>query len=78
MKKEELIAFVIEDAGLEKDEFDENTLLFSEGYIDSFTMTSMIAYIEEEAKVKIEPSAITLENFDSISRIVTYLGALNV
>lgn len=77
MTKEELIAFICEDASLDPGEINDNTLLFTEGYIDSFTMTSLIAFIEEELGVEIDQSAVTLENFDSISRIMSYLGRLN-
>lgn len=78
MTKEELIAFICEDASLDPNEFNDDTLLFTDGYIDSFTMTSLIAFIEEELGVEIDQSAVTLENFDSISRkIMGYLGRRN-
>lgn len=77
MKKEELIAFLCEDASLTTDEFDDNTLLFTDGYIDSFTLTAMLAFIEDKLNIRIATSAVTVENFDSISRTMAYIGGLN-
>jgi acyl carrier protein len=77
MKKEELIAFLREDAGLSTDEFDDHTLLFTDGYIDSFTLTAMLAFIEDKLNIRIAASAVTVENFDSISRTMAYVGGLN-
>lgn len=58
--KEDLTAFICEGAGLEPGGFDDETLLFSRGFIDSFTMASDV----------------TLENFDTVSRIVAFVGRL--
>jgi methoxymalonate biosynthesis acyl carrier protein len=77
INKDELIEFIMEDAGLDRAEFNEDTLLFTDGYIDSFTLTSMIAFIEERAKIKIEPSSITTENFESIANIMRFLEQRN-
>lgn len=73
MTKDELFAFICEDAGLDRDKVTEDTLLFSDGFIDSFTMTSLIAFIEDETGITIEQSAVTLENFDSVSRIMAFV-----
>ena len=78
MKKDELVAFICDDAGLDPTEITDDTLLFTDGYIDSFTLTSLVAFIEDELGAEIEQSAVTLENFDSISRIMNYMERLNV
>ncbi|MFL9503399.1 acyl carrier protein (plasmid) [Rhodopseudomonas palustris] len=75
MTKEELFAFICEDAGLDRNEINDSTLLFSDGFIDSFTMTSLIAFIEDETGITIEQAAVTLENFDTVSRIMSFLEA---
>ena len=77
MTRDELVAFICEDAGLDASEIDDETLLFTDGYIDSFTMTSLIAFLEEELGIEIEQSTVTLENFDTISRIMKPIGRLN-
>lgn len=77
MTKDELVAFICEDASLDPSEISDDTLLFTDGYIDSFTMTSLIAFIEEELSIEIDQSAVTLENFDSIARMMNYLERVN-
>ncbi|MFV0292947.1 MAG: acyl carrier protein, partial [Paracoccus sp. (in: a-proteobacteria)] len=66
--------FIAEDTGMELSEFNEDTELFSEGYIDSFTMTSVIGWLEEETGISIAQSAVTLENFDTINRMVAFVA----
>lgn len=77
MTKDELIRFICDDAGIDAAEINEDTPLFTEGYIDSFTMTSMIAFIEEKMGFEIEQSAVTLDNFDTVSRIMAYVENAN-
>lgn len=71
--RDQLIAFISEDAGIEPSEIGNDTLLFSEGFIDSFTMSSVLAFIEEQKGIQIEMSDVTLENFDSVSRILAFV-----
>jgi len=77
MTKDDLIAFICDDAGLEPSEFNDDTLLFTDGYIDSFTMTSLIAHIEEVQGKEIAQSEVTVENFDTIARIMAYMERRN-
>ncbi|MFT5798406.1 MAG: acyl carrier protein [Candidatus Azotimanducaceae bacterium] len=78
MKKEELFAFICDDADLDPTEINDDTPLFSDGYIDSFTLTSVIAFVEEQGGFRIEQSAVTLENFDTISNIMLFYGRQDV
>ncbi|WP_273502919.1 acyl carrier protein [Paracoccus sphaerophysae] len=71
--RDDLIAFIGEDAGIDRAEIGDDTLLFSEGFIDSFTMSSVLAFIEEQKGIQIEMSDVTLENFDSVSRIIAFV-----
>lgn len=73
MTKNELYEFICDDAGLERSEIDDETLLFSDGFIDSFTMTSLLAFVEQETRISIEQSAVTLENFDTVPRIMAFV-----
>lgn len=73
MTKDELFEFICDDAGLERDEINADTPLFSEGFIDSFTMTSLIAHIEDETDISIDQASVTLENFDTINRIMNFV-----
>jgi acyl carrier protein len=69
-----LRSFIAEDTGLAPSDFTDETELFSEGFIDSFTMTSVIGWLEEQTGIQIPQSAVTLENFDTISRMVAFVA----
>ncbi len=51
-------------------EIDFDTPLISSGYVDSFSMVSLLVYIEKKFKIKIPPQKATPEAFDSVTRIV--------
>ncbi len=71
--RDDLIMFIREDAGLSASDFDDDTALFSDGLIDSFTMASLMEFIEEKTGVEVGPADVTLDNLDSVSRIVRYV-----
>ena len=50
--------------------------LFSSGLIDSLSVMDLVAFIEQQLDCSVSPSDITLENFDSIDRIVGFAGKL--
>ena len=47
--------------------------MFSTGLVDSFTFVGLIALIELRIGEQMDPRAVTVENFDSISRIEAFL-----
>lgn len=56
------------------DEVRGDTLLFTDGLLDSFSMVDLILFIEESAGITVSPGEVTLENLDSIERIVRFVG----
>lgn len=70
--KDEIFRFVCEDAALDRTEIAEDTLLFSGGYIDSITVTGLIALVEKLTGTLVPQSEVTLENFDSVARLTAY------
>ena len=44
--------------------------LISSGYVDSFSMVSLLVFLENKFKIKIPPSKATPEAFDSVNNIV--------
>lgn len=56
-----------------EEEVDAYTELFSSGLLDSIAMMSLINFIEERAGVQVAAQDVTLENFDSVDRILAYL-----
>jgi acyl carrier protein len=51
------------------EEITYDTPLISSGYIDSFSMVSLLVFIENKFKIKIPPSKATPEAFDSVNKI---------
>ena len=48
-------------------------VLKDEGYIDSFTMTAIIAFIEEGFGITVPQSEVTLENFDTVDNMAAFI-----
>lgn len=48
------------------------TTLFSDGTIDSLGMVEIITFIEEKADFQVGQEEVTLENFDTVSRMVAF------
>lgn len=47
-----------------------DTPLISSGYVDSFSMVSLLVFIENKFKIKIPTSKATPEAFDSVNKIM--------
>lgn len=62
------------ELGLNLDALDDETLLFSSGTVDSFALVRLLTWIEESAEIRVRPLDVTLENFDSVARILAYVA----
>ena len=67
--------YLHEKQGLDPEEFADDTPLFSSGLIDSFSMVDLITFIEDAAGLRVHPVDVTLDNFDSIERILAFVTA---
>ncbi|WEK03710.1 MAG: acyl carrier protein [Candidatus Devosia phytovorans] len=56
---------------------DDDTELFSTGLLDSVSMMSVIMFIEQRSGGEVRPADVTLDNFDTIGRIVAYAATLD-
>jgi acyl carrier protein len=72
---DDLIAFIRDGLNIDTP-IDGETELFSTGLLDSVSMVSLIGYIEEKVRITVQPGDVTLENFDSVQRIVDYVRNL--
>lgn len=50
------------------------TPLISSGYVDSFSMVSLLVFLENKFKIKIPPSKATPEAFDNVNNIVALVN----
>ena len=71
LDKDSLRAYLSDRMGVESD-VDDDTPLFSSSILDSFSMVDLIMFVEQEANIRVEPTDVTLDNFDSIARIVDF------
>jgi len=71
---DELKSCLIKEFNLERVEITEETLLFSSNLLDSFSMVDLVRIVEEMTGSRIRPTDLTLENFDSISRILIFIS----
>jgi 2-hydroxymuconate-semialdehyde hydrolase len=73
--KEELIGYIkkefVEDAD---EEIDENTPLMSSGLIDSLSIVSLVAFIDKKYGVKIPDEKGTVENFETVTKIIDIIN----
>jgi acyl carrier protein len=69
--KDLILKYVIKEYVEDADEeITYDTPLISGGYVDSFSMVSLLVFLENRFKIKIPPSKATPEAFDSVNRIV--------
>jgi len=54
----------------------DDTELFSSGLIDSLSVMDLVCFVEGEIGCAIPPTAITLDNFNSVNRIVHFAETL--
>ncbi len=50
------------------------TPLISSGYVDSFSMVSLLVFLENKFKIKIPPSKATPEAFNSVNNIMALVN----
>jgi 2-hydroxymuconate-semialdehyde hydrolase len=69
--KEELIAYIMKEFVEDPDEaINETTPLISSGLIDSLSIVSLVAFIDKKFGVKIPDEKGTVENFETITKII--------
>jgi D-alanine--poly(phosphoribitol) ligase subunit 2 len=73
--KDVVLKYVIKEYIDEDDvEITYDTHLISKGYVDSFSMVSLLVFLENKFKIKIPPSKATPEAFDSVNNIVSLVS----
>jgi len=72
LNKDDLLAALRDELGVDTTGIDEETSLFSSGLIDSFSLVTLIVFIETKAGIRVEPMDVNLENLDTIGRILRF------
>lgn len=71
--KDELLTYMQQELGVDTSDVGDETPLFSSGVIDSFALVSLITFIEEKCRFRVNPMDVSLENMDSVDRILGYV-----
>jgi len=72
--KDIVLNYVVKEYMDEEDgEITYDTPLISSGYVDSFSMVTLLVFLENKFKTKIPPSKATPEAFDSVNKIVSLI-----
>jgi len=72
LDRNNLLSYFQKHMGLDTHEIDDETRLFSSGLLDSFSMVDLIFFIEVNAKIRVKPTEVNLDNLDSIQRILNF------
>jgi len=70
--KQALRTALVTQFRIDRNRLQDNTGLFSGGLIDSLSVMDLVCFVEREIGQPVPATAITLENFDSIERIVAF------
>jgi acyl carrier protein len=72
LTKEQLLGALQNRLGLDIGSIGDETPLFSSGLIDSFSLVELITFIETQAGFRMDPMDVSLENLDSVERILRF------
>lgn len=72
MTRDTLLTYFRDRLGVDTEGVDETTPLFSSSLLDSFSIVELITFIESEAGIKMDAWDVTLDNLDSIGKILHY------
>ena len=61
--------YIMENFGLEREDLEEDTPLFSSNLLDSFAMVDLVSFIETQSGVRFEVLDMHFGNLDSLTKI---------
>jgi acyl carrier protein len=67
--------YICSSFDVEADELELDTELFSSGILDSFSMVSLVHFIEKTASVKFGAFDLNMSNLDSIEAILRFVDS---
>jgi len=73
LSENEIVAFLQSELGVDTVGILPSAPLFSSGIIDSFSLVTLITFVEKKCGLKVEPLDVTLENLDSVERIRAFV-----
>ena len=67
-----LLRFLGDDLNIDTAGISPANPLFNSGIVDSFALVTLMTFLESQCGFRIGPMEVTLENFDSIERILQF------
>jgi acyl carrier protein len=77
MEREDLVNFIQTHLGVNTSSLSDDTPLFSSGLIDSFSLVSVMSFLESKGRFRIHPVDVSLDNLDSIGRILRFVERMS-
>ena len=71
--KERVRVYIFEKVYAEKDKVKDDSLIFTEGFIDSMGFMDLIVFLEEEFSIRTGDADLLEENFESINAITDFV-----
>jgi acyl carrier protein len=76
LTRESILGYLEQKQGIDPAQIEnDDTLLFSAGLLDSFSMVDLILFLETEGGFKMQPTDVNLDNLDSIGRMLAFASA---
>jgi len=72
LTRDALVKYLEDKARVDLSDVKDDTELFSSGTIDSFAMVDLLVFLEKHTGTKMGPEDITLDNLDSVGRILAF------
>ncbi len=73
LDRQSLVVFLEEEMSIDLAGLSDDEALFSSGLLDSFGMVELMSYIEANAGIRLDPDDVSLQNLDSINRILAFV-----
>ena len=73
--RDDIAGFFESELGLEPDSYRDDELLFSSGRLDSFSLVTVLAFVEKKLGRRLKTAETTLANFDSVTRLSEFMAA---
>ena len=73
--QEDVKEFLHQEVGLDAQELTPDDRLFSTGMLNSLDILELVSFIEKKYEIKIDTWEISLEKFDTLSEISTYVAS---
>ncbi len=75
LTRERLVEYLVDQHDIPINELSDETPLFTSHLLDSFAMVDLILLIENEEGIRVSATEVSLENMDTIGRILRYAEA---